>query len=100
MSFTCDICEKSSTQETNLVRHKKPLHVDQFGRTLKFGDMSRNARTGENGKNTPNFDEYIMTKQRGALRLALLTKVVILAKMANNRQIGNKISNEIAKGLF
>lgn len=29
MSFICDICEKSFTQETNLVRHKKTVHGDR-----------------------------------------------------------------------
>ena len=45
--------------------------------------MSRNARTGENGNNVA--------------KMAYMAK---MAEMAKNRQIVNKISNEMAKGPF
>ena len=66
-------------------------------------EMHALAKMDKKGKNSPNFNEHVMTKQRGALKLALSTKVGILAKMAelaNKRQIVNKISNEMAKDRF
>ena len=53
--------------------------------------MSRNARTDENGENSPNFDEYVSTKKRCALTVTILT---------NNRQIVKKVLNETSKGPF
>ena len=32
---------------------------------LLYADMSRNARCGENGKSSPNIDEYVITNQKG-----------------------------------
>ena len=56
-------------------------------------EMHALAKMDKKGKNSPNFNEHVMTKQRGALKLALLTKEVILAKiaeLANKRQIVKK----------
>ena len=44
-------------------------------------DMSRNVCVGEN---SPNFDEHVMTKQRGALKEAILTNMAVLEYMANS----------------
>ena len=89
-------------------------------RSRTYGDMSRNASIGDNDENSPNFDEYVVTKQRGSRKWRPLAKVwriflhggygpslsvAILAKwnlgkMANNRQCLNKNSNEMTKGPF
>ena len=56
-------------------------------------EMHALAKMDKKGKTSPDFNEHVMTKQRGALKLALLTKEVILAKMAelaNKRQIVKK----------
>ena len=44
-------------------------------------DMSRNVCVGEN---SPNFDEHVMTNQRGALKEAILTNMAMLEYMVNS----------------
>ena len=46
-------------------------------------DMSINVCIREN---SPNFDEHVMTKQRGALKEVILTNMAILEYMAISRR--------------
>ena len=89
-------------------------------RTRTYGDTSRNTRIGDNDENSPNFDEYVMTKQRGSRKWGTLAKVwrmflyggygsplsvAILAKwnlgeMVNNHQCLNKNSNGMKGALL
>ena len=47
---------------TQADRKKKSQSIPN--RSGTYGDMSRNARIGDD-ENSPNFHEYVMTKQRG-----------------------------------